>query len=122
VLLLGCTGGVSQQEALLPQSMKDKIITRFNPKSHQNVQFEVTGEGTLLPNDQNRGIDKIICFKVRYEAKQGDKWVPGVNSEMAQRIGNDWSLSSFSNVERVWNQHSCPRPFEFVYSNADVVR
>ena len=118
LLLTGCTGGGnSQQNALLPESVRDEIISRYyGPENNRDIQIEVMGEGTVLPYEETNGVDKVLCLKIRYEGKiPPDKWVAGISSRIILRTGNDWSVNNaLQGVERAWIQHSCPGIYESV--------
>jgi hypothetical protein len=118
ILLLGCAGGdATQQQALLPQHAKDEIISRQDSLANKrNIQIEITGEGTVLPFEQDQGVDKQVCLKVRYEEKFPlDRWASGIRSGIVQQIGNDWIVNNaLLWVERAWYQHSCPGTYESI--------
>lgn len=118
LLLLSCSGGgTSQQGALLPQGVIDEIISRgFGPETNRNIQIEVIGESTVLPFEQDQGIDQGVCLKIRYEKKiSSDQWVPGTSSRIVQRSGTEWVVNNaLLEVERAWFQHSCPGTYESI--------
>jgi hypothetical protein len=118
LLFLGCAGGgASQPDGLLPQNVQDEIISHyFAPENNRNVQIEVTGESTVLPHEQTRGVDKAVCLKIRYEEKLApDRWAQGVSSRIVQRQGDDWIVNdALLWVERAWNLHSCPGTYELL--------
>lgn len=119
-LLSGCArgapegGGAPQQEALIPEDVKNEILSTYTsqPKDFRNVQLEITGAGNVLPDEKNQGVDTIVCFKIRKESYiGGDNWRPDVTSHIAQRIGNYWGSNQVYSEDK-WNRHSCPGKFE----------
>jgi len=116
LLLPACTGAsAEQQNDLLPQVVKDEIITReYSAEEYRNVQVEVTGEATILQHEKDQGIEKGLCLHIRYEKKlAADRWVAGVNSRVIQQKGDEWIVNNaLLAVERAWSQHSCLGTYE----------
>lgn len=117
-VLIGCReAGAAQQNALLPEAIKEQMIaSEYEPENHRNVQIEVTGEATVLPFEQEQGVDKALCLKIHYEKKMAaDQWVTGTNSRIVQQKGNDWIVNNaLLAVERAWSQHSCLGVYEVI--------
>ncbi len=118
LLLAGCTGGGdSQLNALLPESVRDEIVSRYYaPENNRDIEIEVTGAGTVLPYEATNGVDKVLCLKIRYEREiSPDRWVQGISSRIILQTGTDWSVNNaLQGVERAWIQHSCPARYESI--------
>jgi hypothetical protein len=118
LVLFSCAGeGVSRQGDLLSQSVIDEIIAHgFGTEDNRNIEIEVTGESTILPYEQERGIDQGVCLKIRYEEKiSADQWAAGTSSRVVQRAGDEWIVdNALLWVERAWYQHSCPGTYESI--------